>query len=209
MQLLTSWSGRRVLAMTDCLWGALDGVNDAGLAVSLAFGGRKVVGDGFGIPLILRYVLEVSETTAEACATLARIPSHMSYNLSVLDGLGHYATVHVAPDRPSVVLHRRVATNHQRPDDWPKHAIATASVEREEYLRECLRDSAESQERFVARFLEPPLFSRKFDQGWGTLYTSIYSPDSGEMVLRWPHATLQQSFESFQEIALDIEYRST
>ena len=27
---------------------------DAGLAVSLTFGGRRVVGDGFGVPLILR-----------------------------------------------------------------------------------------------------------------------------------------------------------
>ena len=35
-------TGRRVIGMSDCLWGLLDGVNDAGLAVSLAFGGRPV-----------------------------------------------------------------------------------------------------------------------------------------------------------------------
>ena len=33
--LLSRWHGRAVLSMVDCLWGALDGVNDAGLAVSL------------------------------------------------------------------------------------------------------------------------------------------------------------------------------
>ena len=34
---------RRVIGMSDCLWGLLDGVNDAGLAVSLTFGGRRVL----------------------------------------------------------------------------------------------------------------------------------------------------------------------
>jgi len=44
---LTQWSGGgRVIGMSDCLWGLLDGVNDAGLAVSLTFGGRRDVGDG-------------------------------------------------------------------------------------------------------------------------------------------------------------------
>ena len=45
---LTAWTGRRVLGMSDCLWGLLDGINDAGLAVSLTFGGRADVGDGSG-----------------------------------------------------------------------------------------------------------------------------------------------------------------
>ena len=44
---------RRVIGMSDCLWGLLDGMNDAGLAVSLTFGGRRVLGDGFGIPLVV------------------------------------------------------------------------------------------------------------------------------------------------------------
>ncbi len=56
--LSSSWTGRRVIAMLDSLWGVLDGINEDGLAVSLAFGGRQVVGEGFGMPLILRYVLE-------------------------------------------------------------------------------------------------------------------------------------------------------
>ena len=40
--LATRWTGRRVAAMGDCLWGALDGVNEDGLAASLSFGGRTV-----------------------------------------------------------------------------------------------------------------------------------------------------------------------
>ena len=48
----TAWQGRRVMGTSDGLWGLVDGINDAGLAVSLTFGGRRVVGDGFGVPLI-------------------------------------------------------------------------------------------------------------------------------------------------------------
>ena len=52
---------RRVIGTSDCLWGLLDGVNDAGLAVSLTFRGRRVLGDGFGIPIVVD-LLEVCET---------------------------------------------------------------------------------------------------------------------------------------------------
>ena len=74
----TAYAGHRVLGMLDCLWGLLDGVNDAGLAVSLTFGGRPVVGEGFGIPLVIRYVLEVCGTVSEAERVLRRVPVHMS-----------------------------------------------------------------------------------------------------------------------------------
>ena len=60
--------------MSDCLWGLLDGMNDAGLAVSLTFGGRRVLGDGFGIPIVVRYLLETCDDVAEAREALARLP---------------------------------------------------------------------------------------------------------------------------------------
>lgn len=44
------WLGKKVICTNECLWGADDGMNDAGLALSLTFGGSKAVGDGFGIP---------------------------------------------------------------------------------------------------------------------------------------------------------------
>lgn len=97
----TTYTGHRVLGMLDCLWGLLDGVNDAGLAVSLTFGGRPEVGEGFGIPLVIRYVLEVCGTVDEAVRVLRRVPVHMSYNVTVLDRGSRWATVYVAPDRPA------------------------------------------------------------------------------------------------------------
>ena len=66
--LSSQWNGTRVLAMSDCLWGAVDGINEHGLAVAIAFGGRQIVGPGFGIGLVVRYILEVASTTADAIA---------------------------------------------------------------------------------------------------------------------------------------------
>ena len=68
----TNWQGRRVMGTSDGMWGLVDGINDAGLAVSLTFGGRRVVGDGFGVPLILRYVLQTCDTAEQAGEVLRR-----------------------------------------------------------------------------------------------------------------------------------------
>src|ERR1700759_1169608 len=108
----TAYSGRPVLGMLDCLWGLLDGINDAGLAVSLTFGGRPQVGDGFGTPLVIRYVLQTCGTAEEAMHALRRIPVHMSYNVTALDRDGRRATVYLAPDRPAQVTSLAVATTH-------------------------------------------------------------------------------------------------
>ena len=120
--LATRWTGRRVAAMGDCLWGALDGVNEDGLAASLSFGGRTVAGIGFGIPLVLRYVLETARNTAQAIAILQRVPVHMSYSVTLLDKAADWATVFVGPDRPVEVTRRKAVTNYQRVIEWPEHA---------------------------------------------------------------------------------------
>jgi predicted choloylglycine hydrolase len=67
-------TGRRVLGMSDCLWGLLDGINDAGLAASLAFGGRRLTGQGFAISPIARCLLETCAITHKALAALERLP---------------------------------------------------------------------------------------------------------------------------------------
>lgn len=204
--LRSAWCGAPVIAMTDVLWGALDGINEAGLAVALAFGGRKVVGEGFGIPLIVRYLLETCGTAAEAESVLRRVPSHMSYNVTAVDAAGAWFTAHVAPDRATAITHRRVATNHQHAVEWHAYAHATASVDRERFLVTRLSDTAESADRFIERFLEPPIFSTRFDHGWGTLYTTVYRPRTGECEVRWPGTTLAESVHGFREAQVRIRY---
>ena len=204
--LCTQWNGRKVIAMGDCLWGVLDGMNDAGLVVSLAFGGRRVVGDGFGIPVVLRYILEFCENTREAAKALARIPAHMAYNVTVLDRNGEFRTAYLSPDRRPVIRQFPLATNHQGRVEWLEHAHATATLERERFLFASLANSEETAEGLVASFLSPPLFSRAYSKGYGTLYTAIYRPRSASLELRWTNGSWHQSFDEFHEGKWQVTY---
>lgn len=203
--LATRWTGQRVLAMGDCLWGALDGVNESGLAASLSFGGRTVAGTGFGIPLVLRYVLEVAQTTAQAVAILRRVPVHMSYSVTLLDRNAEWATVFVAPDRPVEVTHQQAVTNFQQAVEWPEHAQATRSPERFEALRRQVEGPGTAQQAADA-LLHLPLYQTAWMRGYGTLYTAVYQPRSGRAALRWPGRCWEQSIAQFNEDQHDIVY---
>jgi predicted choloylglycine hydrolase len=196
---LTAWEDRRVIGMSDCLWGLLDGVNDAGLAVSLTFGGRREVGDGFAIPLVVRYLLETCDTVAQAGEKLARIPVHAAQNVTVLDASGEYLTAYVGPGRPPELHAVAGTTNHQGKVDWPEYARAIRSVERERCVLELLGDAGIDRERFVAAFLEPPLHSTEYAGGFGTIYTAAYFPTEGRAEYRWPRVVWEQSFDDFRE----------
>ncbi|GIX13877.1 MAG: peptidase C45 [Paracoccaceae bacterium] len=202
--LRTGWLGRAVLGTSDGLWGLVDGINDAGLAVSLTFGGRHVVGDGFGVPLILRYVLQTCETTAAAARALARLPTHMSYNVTVLDRRRDFVTAHLAPDRPARITHAAVATNHQERVEWAAHARFTATVERERFLLQRLMLHRDPEEKFIAAFLRPPLYSSDFANGFGTLYTAVLRPRLGQMELRWPGHSWPLELAAFRPGRLTI-----
>lgn len=204
--LRTAWTGTRVLASSDCLWGVLDGVNEHGLCVALSFGGRRVVGDGFGIPLVLRYVLELCRSTAAAKEVLLRIPSHMAYNVSLLDASGEHAVAFLAPDRAPVVLPLAVATNHQHRVDPTHDDPAIGSGERERLLAERLGDPAMDAATFVDGFLQPPLFKSGYEHAFGTLYTACYEPRARRVEYLWQHHRWRQSLDDFVEGELLIEY---
>jgi predicted choloylglycine hydrolase len=195
--LSTAWEGRRVLGTSDCLWGLLDGVNDAGLAVSLAFGGRSVVGDGFGVPLVLRYLLQTCSTVAEARAVLARLPYHLAHTLTLVDRAGDVVTAYLSPDRGALFTDTGVATNHQGEVEWVEHARATRSLEREGSIEAALAES-DDLEAFVDAFLRPPIFSDAYAAGMGTLYTAVYDVARGAVAYRWPGYTWEHSFERFR-----------
>lgn len=87
------WGQRRVIGTSDLLWGLLDGMNEDGLAVSLTLGGRPGSGTGFGIPIVLRCVLETCSEAEAAIAVLSRIPVSQAYNISLVDTAGGHALV--------------------------------------------------------------------------------------------------------------------
>jgi predicted choloylglycine hydrolase len=189
----------RVIGMSDCLWGLLDGMNDAGLAVSLTFGGRRVLGDGFGIPLVLRYILETCTTSREAHGVLARVPLNLAHNVTIVDGSGDVMTAYLSPDRDPVFSRSPVATNHQGSVDWPEQARATRTLEREQYILELLNSPYETAEGFAAAFLKSYLYSAAYERGFGTLYTAVYLPVDGRVEYRWPEHVWPESFEGFTE----------
>jgi predicted choloylglycine hydrolase len=195
----TCWTGRRVIGMSDCLWGLLDGINDAGLAASLTFGGRPAVGDGFGIPLVMRYVLEVCEDVGGACRVLSQVPVHAAQNVTLLDRSGDFATVRLGPDREPEVLVVPVATNHQRRGDWPEYASAVDTFGRESRLLELLRTPGMTRKRLARAFMKPPLYRTEYGTGLGTLYTAVYFPAQGRAEYHWPGHRATHSFRRFVE----------
>lgn len=192
----SNWQGRKVISTNECLWGADDGINDAGLAISLTFGGRKNIGDGFGIPIILRYVLQTCETVKEAVTQLKRIPSHMSYNVTVVDKSGDYATILVSPDKDTIVSKDRVTTNHQQNIEWQEQAVFSRTLERKKHLENLILENP-SEKRIVDAFHQPPLHSTNYQQSFGTVYTAVYKPQSSSMSYHWPDQNWIHSFGEF------------
>lgn len=196
--LMSAWNGKKVMANSDCLIGAVDGMNEDGLVISLTFGGRKVVGEGFGIPFILRYVLEFCSNVKEAVAALTRIPSHMSYNVTVIDKSGVFKTVQMAPDRAPVVTDATFTTNHQGMVDWPENAQFNKTLERSAFLENLLSQNPDA-DKIGDNFLQPPLYNTRFAEGFGTLYTVVYRPAEGRVQMRWPNDNVLQTFADFRE----------
>jgi predicted choloylglycine hydrolase len=181
----TSYLGRAVVGTEDCGWGLLDGVNDAGLAVSLTFGGRPRVGEGFGIPMVLRYVLQTCDGVDDAIAVLRRVPVHMSYNVTVTEPSGRVATVYVAPDRPATVTDAAAVTNHQGVVEWRPYCDAIGSETRLTALNEALAAS-DDVDTVTAALQRAPLYATRFQHGFGTLYTAVARPDERTMTYHWP-----------------------
>jgi predicted choloylglycine hydrolase len=196
------WSTRllkRVIGMSDCLWGLLDGMNEDGLAISLTFGGRRVLGDGFGIPIVMRYLLETCTTVDDARVTLARLPYALSHNVTVLDGAGSVLTAYLSPDREPIFRDFPAATNHQGIVEWPEQARATRTIEREQTILRLLDDPSMDASAFSDAFLRAPLFSTSYANGFGTLYTAEYRPTERIARYRWPTMTWQLGFDAFEQ----------
>lgn len=205
IMLSTQWGGVRTHVMTDCVWGALDGVNDAGLTVALAFGGRRAVGPGFSASLVLRYLLQTCTSVREACDTLRRVPVYMSYNFTMLDRSGAHLTAFASPDRPLSLDLSPVSTNHQQHIEWPQYAEFTQSAERRACLSEIVESTA-TVEQAIDAFLAPPLVRSQYRRASGTLYTVAYSPNELAMTLYWRGRSERISPEDPRGQSITVHY---
>jgi predicted choloylglycine hydrolase len=160
-------------------------MNEHGLAVSLAFGGRPIVGRGFGSPKIIRYVLEYAKDVPSAVDILRSVPSHMSYNVTLVDRSGAAATVFLSPDRPVIAAATRYAANHQIGVEWPRHARTSNTLEREQTLAALDGAGVSSTPHAVSAFLSEPLYTTGYNRGFGTVYTALYRPRDLSITLHW------------------------
>ena len=79
-------------------------------------------------------------------------------------------------------------------------------MERSLFLKAILSDEKANPLNIADAFLEEPLYNNRFKEGFGTLFTSVYKPLTGEVEYRWPEASLKQSFNHFQEVEKLINY---
>lgn len=205
--LLRSEWRRPVMGMVEFLWGLSDGINDAGLSIALAYGGRKEVRRGFGITMIVRYLLETCESVAEALDRLKGIPSHMAYNLVLADATGQVASVELFPGGGFREMPAAVATNHQQGAPRTDRDRANRTVERRAYL-ETLLESDAPPNALSRAFLSEPLFQRDFAGGFGTLFTAEYTPARKGLTLLWQGQTWSQTLSDFEEGQRLIVYDS-
>ncbi|WP_323377023.1 C45 family peptidase [Streptomyces smaragdinus] len=179
---------RPVIGMQDMLWGLLDGMNDAGLAVSLTWGGRSAYGPGFSILIVARYLLETCDTVDEAVDRLRSLPVAVPQNLTLVDP-AKAVTVYVGPDIPPTTAPDACAANHQHLPVTDEQEQAMQTQERLHAIRAAGTD--------VAAMLRPPLYRTVDEQGSRTLYTAHYRPTEGRVTYYWPGESWQQSFGDF------------
>lgn len=179
---------RPVIGMQDILWGLLDGMNDAGLAISLTWGGRSAYGRGFAILIVVRYLLETCDTVDEALDKLRSLPIAVPQNLTLIDP-ARAVTVFVGPDISPTLGSDACAANHQ-------HLPVTDEQERTLRTQERLR-AIRAAGTDVAAMLRPPLYRPVDEQGSRTLYTAHYQPAEGRVTYYWPAESWQQSFDHF------------
>ncbi|UWR24186.1 C45 family peptidase [Sulfitobacter sp. S190] len=200
--LRSEWNGRPVMGMIEFLWGVSDGINEAGLSVALAYGGRSETATGFGITTILRYVLETCDTVSQALSVLGRVPSHMAYNVVLADAEGHTASVELTPGGGCKRMRKAIATNHQSGPKMAERPEFTRSFERLSHL-----DQLDvPPEELCAQFLDAPLLQHRYSEGFGTLFTAEYDPKRRSLALTMAGVHWTQKLGDFREGQETIRY---
>jgi predicted choloylglycine hydrolase len=197
---------RAVVAMIDCMSGVLDGINSDGLAVSMSFGGRQEFGTGFGIPLVLRYLLEYAGNVAEACELLENLPVHGAYNVMLLDRDANVETIAIAAGQQPQKLATKVSTNHQPGSSWPVYEEKVSTHLRYQHLDAITAAQQLSAQQFSHQFLQPPLYNSQFGRGFGTLYSAAFYPRTGTCEYLWPEHSWTFDCNKFEERSHTVNF---
>jgi predicted choloylglycine hydrolase len=100
------------------------------------------------------------------------------------------------PDRAPAASRVRVCANHQERVAAPQSAALSRSIERQEVLLAALDDPATTLPDLIARFLEPPIYSRR--AGFTTAYSAVYRPAERRVDYLWPGKIWRQRIGGFE-----------
>lgn len=199
------WHKAHVIASSDCLWGALDGMNEFGLSGSVTLVGTEKLSEGFSAPVVLRYILEFCTNTQEAVDTLLKIPLCTAYNFTFLDTQFNAKTVEVNPVTGIHISSSPVATNHQGEVDEFRTPHLYDSSLRKQSLLSLLASPYTSLDSFIDAFAYYPLFKAVSYSDTSTLYTAIYNSLLKAAEYRFPNGQIvYQSLGEFKPMDLFI-----
>ena len=154
-----------------------------GLSVAIAFGGRPNVGEGFGIGLVVRYLLEFTRDVPEAIDALRRVPVQLSYNVALVDRL---VTAQSSTSHPIVNLWSATTLSRPtvkgRPNGRPTLHSAQQSLAKKRCTR-CWRGPASLPLNSLSSFSWPPIYRPTAASTWGTVYTAVYDCDARTLQL--------------------------
>ena len=129
----------------------------------------------------------------------------MSYNVTVLDKSGHFATIYLAPDRAARVTFQPVCTNHQEIVEWYDYAAMTNTLARKDFMEQHLQNKGLTLQQQINAFLAPPLYHTNYEKYFGTLYTAVYNLKKNSLTLVWPHKTEEINFDNFKEKKIQVK----
>ena len=201
------WRNTSVMGMVEFLWGLSDGINAHGLCAALAYGGNQRTAPGFGIALIIRYILETCKTTAEAVTQLGRIPSHMAYNVVVMDNHGVSASIEMKAGGGIRQVWPSIATNHQASPQIVDRYGLTKTFDRRSFLQTLVAEQT-NPVKLADIFLKSPLFQSNYSEGFGTLFTAEYDPSALLQTIHWHYAKWRNSLTSFSERSIRINFNN-
>ena len=204
--LRSEWTGPPVMGMVEFLWGLSDGVNAAGLAAALAYGGRSEVAARFrrdDDP-----ALRARDLRHRAGGRGGAAPRPLPHALQ------RHACGPARRDRDGRAAGRgrrtgRSTGGRNQPPAWRRVRRPAASPAPQSGATasgSCWR-RAYSLDALAGAFLREPLFQRNYDAGFGTLFTAIYDPVAGGLTLRWPDQAWHQTLAGVRPRPRMIRYR--
>lgn len=192
-------------------FGRYDGINDAGLWVSMSAGNPRPDGPlpsnrGFRFWALIRTILDRASSVEEAIDVASSFPLSFELSLIVADRGGHAAHIEKGPDYQAVRRERSgvlFAANHfllPGPRDGQETVFAH-SLWRERFLSPALSGNGYTEESvrgILDSELPNGLSARYYDEYFGTLWAAYADLSVGDFTVRFGPPSNGSRYESFR-----------